>query len=40
VVNDSIAPNEYRLPRKSVCPGMSKTPANTENTTIVNHGVR
>ena len=40
VVNDSIAPNEYRFPRNVVLPGISSTPAITEKNTIVNHGVR
>ena len=40
IVNDSIAPNAYMLPRKTACPGISVRHAIPPNTTIPIHGVR
>ncbi len=39
IVNDSIAPNAYMLPRKSACPGSSVTHATTPKIRIPIHGV-
>ena len=40
IVNDSIAPNAYMLPRKSAWPGISVRQAIPPNTMIPIHGVR
>ena len=39
IVNDSIAPNAYMLPRKSAWPGIIATQAIAPKTRIPIHGV-
>jgi hypothetical protein len=40
MVNESIAPNEYIVPRKSTCPGSSvRIETNPANTTSESQGV-
>ena len=39
MLNDSIAPNAYMLPRKSAWPGISVTHAMPPKTRIPIHGV-
>ena len=40
IVNDSIAPNAYMLPRNMAWPGISVRQAIAPNTMIPIHGVR
>ena len=40
IVNDSIAPNAYMLPRNTAWPGISVMQAIPPNTMIPIHGVR
>ena len=40
IVNDSIAPNAYSVPRKSACPGIITRQAIAPNTPIAIAGVR
>src|SRR5262249_51067812 len=40
IVNESIAPNAYMFPRKSVCPGMRTMAATPQKIRIDRYGVR